>query len=245
MLNYLLAGQSSIDTAALKGPQILDYIRSSYDPLISTVNLSIRAACSSNPDTIALTPNETRFKQGLEKVVCGCARDIASMRILKKGFTRIRYQDNSSDLWKAEVIMTENELRDLITQLDGFLVPQTGSTLTERICTLWQTLISRFIGQQLLIGNEYLDLTICQVVNRMIGSSFGYYCNDPVKRFTLRDICQGQENVLEPAYANLKEIEIKKDLLKQKYNSEYFHISGDVPGGNNIRYYWVPVSLLP
>jgi hypothetical protein len=245
LTNYLLAVHSSIDTTALKGPQILDYIQTSYDPLISTVSLTIKAACTNNPDTIALTPNETRFKQGLEKIVSGCSRDISSMRILKKGFTRIRYQDNSSDIWKAEVIMTENELHDLITQLDGFLIPQTGSTLCERICTLWQTLISRFIGQQLLADNSFLDLTICQIINRMIGSSFGYYCNEPVKRFTLRDICQGQENVLEPAYQYLKEIEIKKDLLKQKYNSEYFHINEEAVNSKSIRYYWVPVSLLP
>ena len=167
------------------------------------------------------------------------------MRILKKGFTRIRYEDNSPDIWKGEVIMTENELHDLITQLDGFLIPQTGNTLSERICTLWQTLISRFIGQQLLVDNSYLDLTICQIINRIIGSSFGYYCNEPIKRFTLRDICQGQQNVLEPAYAYLKEIEIKNDLLKQKYNSEYFHISEDAGNTNSIKYYWVPVSLLP
>ena len=245
LINYLLAVLSSIDTTEIKGPQILEYIQTSYDPLISTVNLMIKAACTNNPDTIVLTPNETRFKQGLEKIVSGCARDISSMRILKKGFTRIRYQDNSSDIWKGEVIMTENELHDLITQLDGFLIPQTGNTLSERICTLWQTLISRFIGQQLLVDNSYLDLTICQILNRIIGSSFGYYCNEPIKRFTLRDICQGQQNVLNPAYEYLKGIEIKKDLLKQKYNSEYFHISEDTGSTNSIKYYWVPVSLLP
>jgi hypothetical protein len=97
----------------------------------------------------------------------------------------------------------------------------------------------------LLADNSYLDLTICQIINRMIGSGFGYDCNEPVKRFTLRDICQGQENVLEPAYAYLKEIEIKRELLKQKYNSEYFHISGDAVSANSIKYYWVPVNMLP
>ena len=245
LTNYLLAVLSSIDTTGLKGPQILEYIQTSYDPLLSTVNRMITAACTNNPDTIVLTPNETRFKQGLEKIVSGCSRDISSMRILKKGFTRIKYEDNGPDIWKGEVIMTENELHDLITQLDGFLIPQTGNTLSERICTLWQTLISRFIGQQLLVDNSYLDLTICQIINRIIGSSFGYYCNEPIKRFTLRDICQGQQNVLEPAYAYLKEIEIKNDLLKQKYNSEYFHISEDAGNTNSIKYYWVPVSLLP
>ena len=245
LMNYLLAVLSSIDTTLLKGPQILDYIQNSYDPLISTVNRMITASCTSQPDTMILTPNETRFKQGLEKIVQGCARDLSSMRILKKGYTRIRYDESGPDIWKGEVIMTENELHDLITQLDGFLMPQTGSTLTERICTLWQTLISRFIGQQLLSDNSWLDLTICQILNRMIGSGFGYYCNEPVKRFTLRDICQGQQDVIEPSYNYLKEIEIKRDLLKQKYNSEFFHISEGAGSSTGIKYYWVPVSLLP
>ncbi len=198
-----------------------------------------------NTSTLLISPKIARFKDGVDKIFSFCLKEIPTQGIFKLGFTKLKYDENNLDLWKGEVIMTETELQDLITQLDDVGSPQTGITLYDRICKLWQALISRFIGEQMLLDNTYLDLTICQIINRMIGSGFGYYCDEPVKRFTLRDICQGQQNVIEPAYAYLKEIEIKKELLKQKYNNEFFHINGNVSGSNSLKYYWVPISLLP
>ncbi|MEI6684170.1 MAG: hypothetical protein WCO44_16190 [Bacteroidota bacterium] len=244
LLNYMLAVQTDLDTSKLTKPEIEERIYSSYDSIILTVNKVITAGCMNNADNLLPSPKLDRFKDGVGKVFSWCSKEMPTQGIFKLGYAKIRYDENNLDLWKGEVIMTEIELQDLITRLDGVGVPQTSTTLCDRICTLWQTLISRFIGQQMLLDNSYLDLTICQIINRMIGSGFGYYCDEPVKRFTLRDICQGQQNVIEPAYAYLKEIEIKKELLKQKYNNEYFHISGET-GGSSIKYYWVPISLLP
>jgi hypothetical protein len=161
------------------------------------------------------------------------------------GYPWFTYDKSDSLLWKAEVLMTERELTDLITQMDGFTFSQSGGTLCNKICTLWQSLISRFIGQEMIVDNTYLDLTICQIINKMIGANFGYYCNEPIKRYTLRDICQGQQNVLDPADAYQKTVGIKLDLLKQKLSKEYFTSFSGMKNTTDIRYYWVPVNLLP
>ena len=245
LINYMLAVKTNLDTSKLNKSEIEERMNASFDSIISTINRVIAAGCTHNTDNLILSPKIARFKEGVEKIFSCYSKEMPAQGIFKLGYTKIRYDENNLDLWKGEVIMTETELQDLITQLDGVGIPQTGTMLCDRICTLWQTLISRFIGQQMLLDNSYLDLTICQIINRMVGSGFGYYCDEPVKRFTLRDICQGQQNVIEPAYAYLKEIEIKKELLKQKYNNEYFHISGEKGGSSSIKYYWVPVSLLP
>jgi len=245
LTSYLLAMQSVIDTGELKGPQILRDIRSAYDPLISTVSRMIQAVCSGNPDTLVLTPGESRFRQGLLKIVSGCTMSISGQRVLKHGYLAMKYENNGPDIWQGEVIMTEGELQDLTIQLDGLSYSQTGVSVCQKICSLWETVVSRFIGQQLMVNNAYLDLTICQVIGRMIGSSFDYYCNDPIKRFTLRDICECRQEVLETADAYIRDIGLKNAKLKTILHKNAFRFNRGSDPLNHCNYYWVPVSLLP
>ena len=245
MINYLLAVVSSIDTNTLKGPQMIDQIKSSITPLHSTLDRVIREECDMKTDSIPMSESEIIVKRGLETLNSDCAKDLNSMRIMQMGFSRLTYDSNDELLWKAEVLMTERELTDLISQMDGFTFNQGGGQLCNRICTLWQSLIERFIGQQLILDNSYLNMTIGQILNRMIGANFGYSTNEPIKRFTLRDICQGQQNVLDPADIYQKTIEIKLGILKQKAAREYFYSFSGTKISPNIKYYWVPVNLLP
>ena len=245
MINYLLAVVSAIDTNTLKGPQMIDQIQSSITPLHSTLDRVIREECDMRVDSIPISESEIIVKRGLETLNSDCAKDLNSMRIMQMGFSRLTYERNDSLLWKAEVLMTDRELTDLISQLDGMSFNLTGSQLCNRICTLWQSLIERFIGQQLILDNSYLNMTIGQILNRMIGASFGYSTNDAIKRFSLRDICQGQQNVLEPADIYQKTLERKLGLLKQKKAKEFFYSFSGSAISPNIKYYWVPVNLLP
>ena len=251
LTNYLLAAAWSIDTTGLKGPQILDYIQASYDPVITTITQVINAECSNKADTIGLTPNETAFRQGLEKLVPGCGKNINSMRILQKGFIRMKYQDAKSsvdsvdNIWQAEVLMTEEELDDLTSAIDGLTIDLTSTNVCERICDLWQILIRRFIGENMILNNSYLEFTIPQILDKIIGASFGYSDMEKIKKINIRQICECQDDVREPAIEYQDKLSKKNNELKAILNQKPFKIERENGKTTNINYYWVPVFLLP
>jgi len=251
LTNYLLAAAWSIDTTELKGPQIMDYIQASYDPVIKTITQVINAECSNRADTIGLTPNETAFRLGLEKLVPGCGKSINSMRILQKGYIRMRYQEPRSSIdsvdntWQAEVLMTEEELDDLTSAIDGLTIDLTSTNVCERICDLWQILIRRFIGENMILNSTYLEYTIPQILDKMIGASFGYNSGEKIKKINLRQICECQDDVSDAAIEYQARLGRKNNELKTFLNQKPFKIERENGKTSNINYYWVPVFLLP
>lgn len=246
--NYLLATAWSIDTTGLKGPQILEYIQASYDPVISTIAQVINAECSAKSDTIGLTPNESAFRQGLEKLVPGCGKNINSMRILQKGYTRLQYQDTKNpkdNIWQAEVLMTEDELDDLTTAIDGLTIDLTSSNICDRVCDLWQILIRRFIGENMILNNAYLEFTIPQILDKIIGASFDYPDTEKIKKFSIRQICECQDDVNEPSIEYQDKLSKKNNALKAILNQKPFKIERENGKTTDINYYWVPIFLLP
>ncbi|MCX6303721.1 MAG: hypothetical protein NT040_02020 [Bacteroidetes bacterium] len=248
MTNYLLAATMSIDTAGLKGPQILDYIQDSYDPVISTISRVISAECNSRTDTAGLTPNETAFRLGLEKILPDCRRNISSVRILQKGYTRMQYQNstNSRDnIWQAEVLMTEGELVDMTSTIDGLTIDLSSTNVCNGICDLWQTLIKRFIGENMILDNSFLDYTIPQLLDRIIGASFGYSSSDRIKNFNIRQICECQDEVNGPAVEYKNMLHEKNQTLKAILHQKAFVIEREAGASSDVKYFWVPVSSLP
>ncbi len=251
LTNYLLAAVWTIDTSELKGPQILSYIQVSYDPVITTITRVINAECNHQADTISLTPNETAFRQGLEKLVPGCGRNINSMRILQKGYIRMKYKDmkvaadSTDNIWQAEVLMTEEELDDLTSAIDGLTIDLSSTNVCERICDLWQILIRRFVGENMILNNTYLEFTIPQILDKIIGASFGYASNERIKKISIRQICECQDDVNEPALEYQNRLSRQNNELKAILNQKPFKIERENGKTTNINYYWVPVFLLP
>ncbi len=248
MTNYLLAAAWSVDTAGLKGPQIMDYIRDSYEPVISTVTQVIAAECGNRTDTILLTPNETLFRQGLEKIVPGCGRNISSMRILQKGFTRMQYQNtgvSTDNIWQPEILMTDEELIDLTTAIDPLTKDETSTNTCNRICDLWVTLIRRFIGENIILDNSYLEYTIPQLLDKVIGTSWGYSYAGKIRDYNIRQICECQDEVNEAAVEYKNTLNEKNRELKAILHRKPFTIEREPGNSSNVKYYWIPVSVLP
>ena len=173
------------------------------------------------------------------------------MRILQKGFIRINYQDTKAavdsidNIWHAEVLMTEDELDDLTSAIDGLTIDLTSTNVCERICDLWQILIRRFIGENMILSNSYLEFTIPQILDKMIGASFGYAYSEKIKKITIRQICECQDDVNEHAIEYQEKLSKKNNELKAILNQKPFKIERENGKTTNIHYYWVPVSLLP
>ncbi|MFZ4523200.1 MAG: hypothetical protein ACOYNC_15930 [Bacteroidales bacterium] len=251
LTNYLLAATWAIDTTGLKGPQILEYIQDSYDPVISTITRAVNAQCNSGADTIELTPNETAYRQGLEKFVPGCRKSISYMRILQKGFIRMKYletnraNDPVNNVWQAELLMTQEELVSLTQAIDGITGGNTAFNLCQGVCELWQKIITRFVGEEIVITNQYLQLTIPQVLDLMIGVQVGYSDNEEIKRYSFMDICACQDEVAVAVQTYQGTLNTKNQRLKSILHAPAFSIPRENEMTTNIKYYWVPVSLLP
>ena len=141
--------------------------------------------------------------------------------------------------------MTGGELENLTQSIDGITGGNTAFNLCQGVCDLWQKIITRFIGEEIVITNKYLQLTIPQVLDLMIGVQIGYSDNEDIKRFTFMDICACQDDVAAAVQTYQGSLNTKNQRLKSILHGPAFSIPRENETTTNIKYYWVPVSLLP
>jgi hypothetical protein len=248
LTNNLLATAWSIDTTELKGPQILQYIETAYEPLLSTITRVINAQCDSKTDTMGLSVNETGFWQALESRVPTCKQSISSMRILQEGYTCMNYVSKKTidnTIWQAEVLMTQGELTSMITMIEGLTTDQSSTNTNDRICDLWYNIVSRFIGETWIAEDKYLDLNITQLLDKIMGVQFGYPSNEKIKKNTLRVICQGSDEIKAAMDEYQNNLLSKRQRLLAIFRQAPFQIERENNETSTINYYWVPVYLMP
>ena len=148
--------------------------------------------------------------------------------------------------------MTKPELEALGSLLDKMLVQNNNSAFSRALFDLWIALFNRFVGDN-LAPEDLMPLTPQIIMNRILGESFGYPVNEPLKRFPLERILANDQGV-QKYFESYKEklyassIAIREILASGRLK---FSLADDAASANQqsskrgIYYYWVPMEILP
>ena len=250
----LLSFLEQADSAKLAAAEMQAFLQQGYGRIITTLNTAIDKICEQDKGVPAET-HEDPFSLALKELP-GAAGNIQYIRALEEGYAAIRYNlpggDYRRDIWKANVLMTKPELEMLGTLLDKMSVQGTNSAFSRSLYDLWCALFNRFVGDNLSTA-ELLPMTPEEIMNRILGESWGYSVADPLKRFPLERIL-ANDQAIQKYYDGyrIRLTECSRGIREILATGRLrFSLTDDAEGANQpasrkgIYYYWVPMEVLP
>lgn len=252
----LLAVIEQADPQKLAAAEMQSFLLNGYRRILHTLDEAITKICQGEGQAgSAGDAHEDPFQRALRELP-GDGGTATVIRALEVGYASTRYDlpsgNYGGDIWKTNVLMTRPELEALASMMDRMVVNTPNSNFSKAVSDLWIALFNRFVGDN-LAPEELLPLTPQDILNRILGDSYGYGLNDPVKRFTLERIRSNDQEVqkyfdayrerLTESNAAIREL-LASGRLRFSLADDY-SVAGQGAAGNGTWYYWVPMDLLP
>lgn len=250
----LLSFLEQADSAKLAAAEMQDFLQQGYSRILTTLNSAIDKICEQDKSQPA-DSHEDPFSRALKEIP-GATGNIQYIRALEEGYAAIRYNTSGSDyrrdIWKANVLMTKPELETLGTLLDRLTVKETNSAFSRSLYDLWCALFNRFVGDNLSTA-ELLPMTPEEIMNRILGESWGYSTTDPLKRYPLERIL-ANDQAIQKYYDGyrIRLTECSRGIREILATGRLrFSLTEDAEGASQpasrkgIYYYWVPMEVLP
>ena len=252
----LLTVIEQADSSLLAAAQMQTFLQKGYASIVNTLDNAIAQIClDASQPSLTSNRHEDPFQRALSEVP-GMEGKVQYIRALEEGYSAIRFDlpggGYRQDIWKANVLMTKPELEALGSLLDKMLVQNNNSAFSRALFDLWIALFNRFVGDN-LAPEDLMPLTPQIIMNRILGESFGYPVNEPLKRFPLERILANDQGV-QKYFESYKEklyassIAIREILASGRLK---FSLADDAASANQqsskrgIYYYWVPMEILP
>ncbi len=227
-------------------------ITSSGQRIINTVDNLINLLCSNEQSSTGVKVNmEDPFVQAqVGNANSWTSNKVQSVRYLQEGYIPRKFRKEHPDLWKADVLFTADELRDISHSLSKlFDDNKTSSEKSEALYDLFTELFDRFVGEDIPEA-RLRELTPTQIMSDIIGEAFGYNVDaskSPLKGYTLSRI-KSNDRTIERDVRNYWDNLIKcHDRIKQVLaGREELKFSIDEGCKENcVYYYWIPMDMLP
>lgn len=261
MYTYLLAVMARKKENVSGAAQMDKLLERASKTIIDIVDQTISLLCNESKDekqqnqTGVKVKREDPFVKGLLAIANKDSK-VEYVRYLEQGWGILRYKNQSAEgkepVWKADVLFTREELQYIATALDKLDINQNNSDFSKKLYDLYVSLFNRFVGED--ISEERLrENTPQQIMNDIIGSSFGYNTTDKMKLQPLGRILSNDQQ-MQGLYESFKKtLQQNKNRIAEIIKSpelvfcldEVDCVKGAKLSGKNIYYYWVPIEVLP